>query len=190
MASKPNVLGTDLERRALLGRMGALGGAALLGGARPAFAASPIEVGMAVALTGYLASVDRQFVDGVKLAAKQINDAGGVDGRQLNLRILDNASNATTGVTVTNQLLKQYGVQVMLNGALSAQTVGILPIVGRAEVPIITTSQLPADPGWAFLVGAAYQATLETQLLFVKDQLKVKRVAFLHGQTPYGTNGA
>jgi branched-chain amino acid transport system substrate-binding protein len=181
---------TRITRRATLVRLAAITVAPLLGGIRPAMAAEPIEIGMAVALTGYLAQVDRQFVDGVKLAAKQLNDAGGIDGRMLELRILDNASNATTGVTITNQMLKQYNISAMLNGALSAQTLAILPIVARAEVPIIAVSQLPAEPGWAFLIGAAYQSTLETQLAFASQHLKVKRIAFLYGQTPYGQNGA
>lgn len=163
---------------------------AIAGIALPVRAAEPIQIGMAVSLTGYLAAVDRQFVDGVKLAAKVVNDAGGVNGRHLSLQIMDNASNATTGVTVTNQLLKQHEIKLMLNGALSAQTVGILPIISRAEIPVIAVAQLPADPGWVFLTGAAYEATLETQLLFAREKLKATKIAFLHGQTPYGQNGA
>jgi branched-chain amino acid transport system substrate-binding protein len=164
--------------------------AALAGLATRARAADPIEIGMAVALTGYLAAVDRQFVDGVKLATKMVNDGGGVNGQPLSLRIMDNASNATTGVTVTNQLLKQHDIKLMLNGALSALSVGIQPIVSKAEIPVIAVAQLPADASWIFLVGAAYQSTLETQLLFARDKLKARKIAFLHAQTPYGQNGA
>ena len=92
----------------------------LLAASGDAFAKDPIEVGMAVALTGYLASFDGQLVEGVKLASKRLNAAGGVDGHQLNFHILDNASNATTSVTITNQLLNQYNVSVLINGASSA----------------------------------------------------------------------
>ena len=89
----------------------------LLAASGAAFAKDPIEIGMAVALTGYLASFDGQLVEGVKLASKRLNAAGGVDGHPLNFHFLDNASNATTGVTVTNQLLNQYSVSVLINGA-------------------------------------------------------------------------
>ncbi|MFI4994346.1 MAG: ABC transporter substrate-binding protein [Hyphomicrobiales bacterium] len=158
--------------------------------AAPAKAADPIEIGMSVALTGYLASFDGQVVDGAKLAVKRVNDAGGADGHELRLHILDNASNATTGVTVTNQLLNQFNVAVMINGASSAQSVAILPIAARNKVPFITTSQLPPQPVWAFLAGPAYEEVLERQLQFAKQRLKAKKIAFLYSQTPYGQNGA
>jgi branched-chain amino acid transport system substrate-binding protein len=176
------------SRSAALIAAGAL--ALLPTGLSGAFAQDPIEVGMAVALTGYLASFDGQLVEGVKLASKHLNDAGGVNGHKLNFHILDNASNATTGVTVTNQLLNQYNVAVLINGASSAQSVAIHPIVSRNKVPFITTSQLPPYPVWAFLAGPAYQEVLDRQLSFAKDQLKAKKIAFLFSNTPYGQNGA
>jgi branched-chain amino acid transport system substrate-binding protein len=169
---------------------GAAASALLFATSGGASAKDPIEVGMAVALTGYLASFDGQLVEGVKLASKRLNDAGGVDGHKLNFHILDNASNATTGVTVTNQLLNQYNVAVLINGASSAQSVAIHPIVARNKVPFITTSQLPPEPVWAFLAGPAYQEVLDRQLSFAKDQLKAKKIAFLFSNTPYGQNGA
>jgi branched-chain amino acid transport system substrate-binding protein len=166
---------------------GAIAGLFLL--AAPSRAAEPIEIGMSVALTGYLASFDGQLVDGVKLAVKQVNESGGADGHELRLHILDNASNAATGVTVTNQLVNQYNASVMINGASSAQSVAILPILARYKIPFITTSQLPPSPVWAYLAGPAYEEVLERQLQFVKKR-GAKKIAFLYSQTPYGQNGA
>src|SRR5512146_1035352 len=50
---------------------------------------SPIKVGLAVGLTGYLASNDTPLVQGAKLAAKKINDSGGIDGHPLELHVQD-----------------------------------------------------------------------------------------------------
>ena len=108
------------------------------------------------ALTGYLAAYDGEFLNGLKLAVKVINGKGGADGHPLNLHILDGASNATTGATVTNQLLNQYNVSIMLNGASSATSVAIHPMVADAKVPIIILSQLPPDAKWAFLSTTAF----------------------------------
>src|SRR5258708_12255826 len=128
---------------------GAIAGLLLL--TAPGRAAEPIEIGMSVALTGYLASFDGQLVDGVKLAVKQVNDAGGADGHELRLHILDNASNAATGVTVTNQLVNQNNVVVMINGASPPQSVPILPILPPYKGPFITTPPLPPPPSLAYL---------------------------------------
>src|SRR5262245_3205011 len=73
---------------------------------------APIEVGAVAALTGYLAGYDAEFLNGLKLAVKVANEKGGADGHPISLRIADGASNATTGVTVTNQLLNQFNVSV------------------------------------------------------------------------------
>ena len=122
-------------------RPAALAAAVLAGAAAPVAAKEPIEIGMAVAMTGYLANYDGQFVEGAKLAAKRANDHGGIDGHPVELHALDDASNATTGVTITNQLLNQYNVSVMLNGLSSAQNGAIEPILARAKVPQIHISE-------------------------------------------------
>ena len=99
------------RRKTLVWMATAAAAIALAPGQSAAAAKDPIEVGMAVALTGYLANYDGQFIDGVKLGAERANAAGGIDGHKIDLHILDDASNATTGVTATNQLLNQYQCQ-------------------------------------------------------------------------------
>lgn len=152
-------------------------------------AAKTLEVGMAVSLTGFLSNYDGQFINGVKLATKRLNDAGGIAGRQVVLHMLDNASNATTGVTVTNQLLNEYNVSVMLNGVSSAQNAAILPIVARAKVPMIIISQLPPDPVWAFLASPTNEKLADLQLQFAVQKLKAKKIAIVYSSTPYGQIG-
>jgi branched-chain amino acid transport system substrate-binding protein len=155
-----------------------------------AFAKDPIEIGMAVALTGYLASYDGQFIDGVKLRTEQANASGGIDGHKINRHVLDNASNATMGVTVTNQLLNQFNVSVMLNGLSSAQNQAIEPILERAEVPQLVFSVLPQNPKWAFLVNLLNERIDALQIDFADQKLHAKKIALVYSQTPYGQNAA
>jgi branched-chain amino acid transport system substrate-binding protein len=159
---------------------------ALLGMPSLAAAKDPIEIGMAVALTGYLASYDGQFISGAKLAAAKANDAGGIAGHKLNLHVLDNASNATTGVTDTNQLLNRYNVSVMLNGLSSAQNAAIEPILERAKVPQIIFSVLPPEPKWAFLANLLNERADALQVDYAQKQLHAKKIAVVFSQTPYG----
>ncbi len=152
----------------------------------PATAAAKdaIQVGTVAAMTGYLATYDGNFMNGLKLAVKLINDAGGADGHQLDLHILDGASNATTGVTDVNQLLNQYGVTVMLNGASSATTAAIYPIIADAQVPIVTLSQLPPERKWAFESTTDFAAVMSLELDFTTKVLKAKKIGILYNQTP------
>lgn len=158
--------------------------------AQRAAAAEPVEVGMAVALTGFLANPDGQVIDGVKLAIGQLNAAGGIDGHPIDLHILDDASNATTGVTVTNQLLNQYKITAMVNGLSSAQNSAIEPILERAQVPMIVVSQLPADPRWAFLATPTNEKFVDIQLRFAQQHLHAHKIAIVSSQTPYGQIGS
>src|SRR5262249_30977175 len=113
-----------------------------------------------------------------------VNKAGGVNGKKLNIRVLDNASNATTGVTVTNQLINQFGVTVMINGASSAQSLAIHPIVAEAKVPFLTLSQLPPERTWGFTAITAFPKVLDQELKFSSEHLKVKKIGVLYNQTP------
>jgi branched-chain amino acid transport system substrate-binding protein len=155
-----------------------------------AVADEPISIGMAVALTGFLANPDAQVIDGVKLAVGKMNAAGGVQGRRIDLHILDDASSATTGVTVTNQLLNQYGISAMINGLSSGQNAAIEPILERARVPMIIVSQLPPEPKWAFLATPTNEKFADLQLRFVDQKLHARKIAIVASQTPYGQIGS
>ncbi len=159
---------------------------ALIGVLGPARAADPIVIGMPMALTGYLAAFDSHAVEGAKLAAKLLNDHGGADGHPIELTILDNSSNATTGVTITNELIYKHDVAALASGALSAQTVAIEPIVARNKIPVLTMSIIPADMQWTFSIALPPPKLLELELGFAADSLHAKNVAFLYSQTPYG----
>jgi branched-chain amino acid transport system substrate-binding protein len=149
----------------------------------------PIEVGSIAALTGYLATYDGNFLNGLKLGVKTVNEAGGAGGHQLNLHILDGASNATTGVTGVNQLLNQYGVAILLNGASSATTAAINPILADAEVPFITLSQLPPERKWAFESTTDFAAVTVLELDFTVKVLKAKKIGIIFNQTPAAQAG-
>jgi branched-chain amino acid transport system substrate-binding protein len=172
--------------------VGAAAAAAMTIGMAPesAVAKDPIEIGMAVALTGYLATFDTQGLDGVKLMTDRLNAEGGIDGHKLNLHILDDASNATTGVTVTNQLLNQFNVSVMINGLSSAQNAAIEPILERAKVPQIDFSVLPPTPKWAFEANILNDKSDALEVDYTAKQLHAKTVALVFSQTPYGQNAA
>ena len=173
------------SRRTVLAAL-ALGAAVAFGAALPREAAAKdaIEVGSVAALSGYLANYDGEFLNGLKLAVKVVNEQGGADGHPINLHILDGASNATTGVTVTNQLLNQYGVTVMLNGASSATSLAIHPIAADAKVPMVILSQLPPEHKWAFLSTTGFARVMQLELQFTTQHLKAKKIGILYNQTP------
>ena len=72
----------------------------------------------------------------------------------------------------------------MLNGASSATSVAIQPLLAEANVPMIILSQLPPDAKWAFLSTTAFSRVMELELQFTKKYLKAKRIGIIYNLTP------
>jgi branched-chain amino acid transport system substrate-binding protein len=179
----------DYRRRVIGSGLAAFAGRVGMAAVATVFAAQiasadTIEVGSIAALSGYLASYDGNFLDGLKLAVKTINAEKAAGPHQLSLHIMDGASNATTGVTATNQLLNQFGVSILLNGASSATSVAIYPIAAEASVPFICLSQLPPDHKWAFLSTTDFSRVMQLEIEFTTRHLKAKKIGIIYNLTP------
>lgn len=98
-----------------------------------------IKIGYAIAITGPNNGFDGPILSGAKLAVSDINAAGGVGGRKLEIVTVDNASNLAQGATSALQAIEK-GAQVVVPtcdynygspGARAAQGKGVL-VVGCA----------------------------------------------------------
>lgn len=148
---------------------------------------SPIKVGMAVGLTGAYAPGDVPYSHGVQLAVDELNAKGGIDGRKVELIILDTQSAASNAVTVANQLINQNGVVAMINGVASAQTAAVAPVAARAQVPVLAPSLLPEDPEWVFSTLAPQdKGAVAAEVGFTTTVVKPKKAAVMYNSTPFG----
>lgn len=138
-----------LSRREALGL--GIGAAVALGTVGTAYAADPIKIGYPANLTGIQASLDGPMLNGAKLAASQINAAGGVLGRPIELVVYDSKSDATTISTVASQLIDSDKVVGIIGFADSDSVLAIGPQVQKAQIPFITpgatSPKLPSQLG-------------------------------------------
>jgi len=119
------------------------GGAALLGltmAAAGASAADTIKIGIPVGLSGANSVVAPSVVQAAELAVSEINDAGGVLGRKLELVVADDGSGAQGAQKAFDSLVFQKKVDVLISMETSAARNAGLPIVNRGRVPYIYTS--------------------------------------------------
>src|SRR5688500_8789247 len=77
-----------------------------------ALAQETIKIGAPFNVTGALSSLDAPALNGVKLKAKEINDAGGINGKQIELVIYDTKTDPTVIASTASQLLNQDQVPV------------------------------------------------------------------------------
>src|ERR1700743_124086 len=106
--------------------------------ARPAIAAKdPIPVGYLPALTGPSSSTGIGINRGIQLAVQEINAAGGIDGRQLELITRDTQSDPTKAVNGAAELTRGQKVSWCCGPVNSAESLAVVPILPRANTPQI-----------------------------------------------------
>ncbi|WP_029005906.1 ABC transporter substrate-binding protein [Azorhizobium doebereinerae] len=163
-----------------------LAGSSIL--AAPAGAQETYKVGISAGLTGYAATVDRAWRDGVELAAEAINARGGVMGRKIQVIVEDNRSEPQEAVTVYRKMLSSDGAQVFVSGCVSAGNFAAAGLLVRAKVPMMLCSILPQQPDqlkWAFSTLPPAGFEVEKRLEYLRDKTQIRKVGVLHDPTPY-----
>ena len=99
---------------------------------------SPIVIGVSAPTSGSSASVGQDLVEGAKLAAKEINAKGGVDGRQIQIHVADNACDPATGINAVGKLIDEDNVSAIIGSSCSSVTLAVMPVIQRSRVVQLT----------------------------------------------------
>ena len=102
--------------------------------------AGDIPVGVYAALTGDQASFGNATVQGVKLAAEEINASGGVLGRKIRLVIEDDAGRPDQAASVVTKLITSDGVIAVIGENSSTQSLAGAPLCQTNKIPMISPS--------------------------------------------------
>ncbi|MDI6028049.1 ABC transporter substrate-binding protein [Corticibacterium sp. UT-5YL-CI-8] len=143
------------------------------------------KIGISAGLTGYAATVDRAWSDGVQTAVDVLNEKGGVMGRKLEVVIEDNRSNPQEAVTVYRKMVSSDQVNLFSSGCVSAGNAAAAPMVAKSEIPMILCSILPKDAEWAFTTLPPAGFEIEKRFEYLRDKTQIRKVGVLHDPTPY-----
>ena len=94
-----------------------------------------IKIGM-----NYLGDRDPNALDGAELAVAQINEAGGLLGKQLELIAFDNEKNQTRSIEMTKAIITEHGVVAFIGPEYSSHALLTGPVVNDAGIPMISTT--------------------------------------------------
>ena len=112
-----------------------------------AVGAETIKIGSLMSLTGALAPYGPAIVNGAKLAVEQINAAGGVLGKQLELVIRDTGTSPDVGRDAASKLVELDRVQAIVGALSSGVTIAASSVTIPAAVVLISpASTSPAIP--------------------------------------------
>jgi branched-chain amino acid transport system substrate-binding protein len=132
---------TSTTRRDLMkGAAAAAAGASLTGlsGAALAQAAGPIRIGVITPLSGPQEFLGMYVKNGAEVAVEQINKAGGVMGRPLELVIRDDKANPAAAVAATRELLAA-GVNLYIGTISSANLLAMAPVMQQENAVLVTS---------------------------------------------------
>jgi branched-chain amino acid transport system substrate-binding protein len=114
----------------------------------PAQAADPIRVGVVTPLSGTYAPIGKQVRWGAELAVKEINAAGGVNGRPFELLFEDEEANPPVAVRKAEKLLQQDKVDLLTGTVNSGSTLAVGQVAERNDRILVTTvSYAPSITG-------------------------------------------
>lgn len=99
--------------------------------------AEPIKIGLHAPLTGFAAADGLSVRQSVELAAKQVNDAGGINGRPVQLVVYDDRADGKEAVAVAYKLIEQDKVVAVVGGSYSAPMRAVAPIYQQAGIPMV-----------------------------------------------------
>jgi branched-chain amino acid transport system substrate-binding protein len=99
-----------------------------------------IKLGAILSITGAGGVYGPQSRDGMNLAVKQINAAGGVNGVQISLTVKDDASDKAQATQLAQTLIQQDNDVALLGPTLSNSAVGAHPLAEKLKTPILAVS--------------------------------------------------
>jgi branched-chain amino acid transport system substrate-binding protein len=159
-----------------------------------AAAQQPIKIGVTQPLTGAFAASGNYVTEGAKIAADQINAAGGVLGRKIELVIEDNKSNPTEAVATAEKLIGKDKVPVMMGAWSSTLTLAIMPKLMEYEVPMLVETSssgkiTTAGNPWIFRISPTSEMEARAFTPLVKS-LGIKKADFLSTNNDFGLGAA
>ncbi len=98
----------------------------------------PIKIGAVVSLTGTYAGLGEPEKNALELEAARINDAGGVNGRMIEVVIEDDGTDDSKAVAAATKLLEQDKVVALIGATGTSQTMAIRDAVNTAGVPQVS----------------------------------------------------
>ena len=102
-----------------------------------AAAQDTIKIGVTQPLTGAFAASGNYVAQGAKIAEEELNKAGGVLGKKLQLIIEDNKSNPTEAVATAEKLINSDKVPVLMGAWSSTLTLAVMPKLEEYKVPML-----------------------------------------------------
>jgi branched-chain amino acid transport system substrate-binding protein len=152
----------------------------------------PVPVIGLVELSGTGATAGTNFDNGVKLAVKEINAAGGILGRKIEYTSMDTQSAPQTAKALAQKAVDQ-GAYVVMGPVFSGSFIVSMAETKRAEIPNFTGGEAAniTQQGNPFVFRTSFtQSTAMPKLArYIKSDIKAKTIAIVWVNNDFGKGG-
>lgn len=155
-----------------------------------------LRLGELASMTGAGAAFGESHHNGVLLAVEEINEAGGISCLgPIELVLEDTASDATQAVNAANKLINQQQVPVILGAVMSSNTLAVVPVTQRAQIPEVTAlSSAPTitEQGSDYIFRVQITAARSAAALarYLNGAEGIENIAIINDTNEFGTNYA
>ncbi len=143
----------------------------------------PIIIGEVGSMTGSEATFGTSTHNGIMLAVKEVNAAGGIKGRKVEILSLDDQGKPDEAATAATKLITQNKIQALLGEVASSRSLAMAPIAQKYKVPMISPSstnpKVTEVGDYIFRVCFLDPFQGSVMAKFAAETLKFKKVAIL-----------
>ena len=153
-----------------------------------------ILFGQSAALSGPAKELGRNMRMGILAAFDEVNAAGGVHGRVLELQSLDDAYEPEDAIVMTRHLIEQEQVFALIGAVGTPTSRSATPIARNAGVPYIapfTGAAFLRDDEWDNIINlrASYNQETEEMVARLTEDLGIRRISVLYQNDSFGRAG-
>ena len=157
-----------------------------------AFAAPPIKVGALFSVSGPAAFLGEPERNTAQMVVDEINKAGGVKGRKLELIVIDTQGDPAKAVQGANKLIKDEKVSAIIGPSTTGDSMAIIPVVEKAGVPLISCAagSKITEPVKKWVFKTAQNDALAVARIYEYLQAKkINKLAILTVSDGFGSSG-
>ena len=167
-------------------------GSAVFAAATLASAQQTVPIFGLVELSGTGATSGSNFDNGIKLAVKEINAAGGILGRKINYLAMDTQSNPGVAKALAQKAIDQ-NAYIVMGPVFSGSIMVSMAETRRAEIPNFTGGEAAAitQQGNPYVFRTSFTQTTAMPKVanYINDTLKAKSVDVIYVNNDFGKGG-
>lgn len=160
----------------------------------PGVTATSIQLGQSCALNGPAAGLGKGMNLGLQVYFDQVNAAGGIDGRTIDLKAINDGYEPDKTSFVTRTLIEKVNAFALIGEVGTPTSKVAVPIAEEHGVPFLapfTGAEFLRNPykPWVVNVRASYYQEMERHMQYMVDELGFERIACFYQNDGYGKAG-